>query len=103
MLMVDGRSRSVSWNSCAFAGHRQSPLTPSTRSPMFKISNPPHPRAYRFAGGVDVRTVSDRLGHATPGFTLSVYSHAMSGTQEKAAEASSKFLVPAEDSERTRR
>ncbi len=35
----------------------------------------------------------DRLGHATPGFTLTAYAHAMPGTREKAAEASSQLLV----------
>lgn len=45
------------------------------------------------ASGVDVRTVSDRLGHASAGFTLSVYAHALPGTQEKAAQASSTFLT----------
>ncbi len=29
--------------------------------------------------------VSERLGHATVGFTLDVYSHAMPGLQEDAA------------------
>ena len=38
------------------------------------------------ANGVPVGDVSDRLGHANPGFTLSVYRHAVPGSQEKAVE-----------------
>ncbi|MAE80726.1 MAG: hypothetical protein CL695_03975, partial [Chloroflexi bacterium] len=30
--------------------------------------------------------VSDRLGHANPGFTMTVYRHAIPGAQEEAAE-----------------
>jgi len=37
------------------------------------------------ARGVPLRTVSERLGHADPGFTLSVYTHVVPGTQEAAA------------------
>lgn len=35
--------------------------------------------------GVDIRTVSERLGHAEVATTLNVYAHAMPGTQERAA------------------
>ena len=38
------------------------------------------------AKGVPVGDVSDRLGHANPGFTLSLYRHAVPGSQEKAVE-----------------
>ncbi len=31
---------------------------------------------YLIAAGVDARTLADRLGHATPAFTLSTYVHA---------------------------
>jgi len=37
------------------------------------------------ANGVDVLTVSRRLGHATPTITLSVYAHLIHGSDEKAA------------------
>lgn len=39
------------------------------------------------ARGVSLRTVSERLGHADPGFTLSTYTHVVPGTQEAAAQA----------------
>ena len=37
------------------------------------------------ANGVPVGDVSDRLGHSTPGFTLTVYRHSVPGAQEEAA------------------
>jgi integrase len=37
------------------------------------------------AGGLDVVTVSRRLGHASPGLTLNTYSHLFSNTDDKAA------------------
>jgi integrase len=40
-----------------------------------------------FARGVSLRTVSERLGHADPAFTLSTYTHLVPGTQEAAAKA----------------
>jgi integrase len=36
------------------------------------------------ATGIDVRTVSDLLGHVDPGVTLRVYSHAVAGAKERA-------------------
>jgi integrase len=37
--------------------------------------------------GVDIVTISRRLGHATPNVTLAVYAHLFRKTDEKAAEA----------------
>jgi integrase len=37
------------------------------------------------AGGTDVKTIQERLGHANATMTLNVYSHAMPGAQERAA------------------
>jgi integrase len=39
------------------------------------------------AAGVDVLTISRRLGHATPAFTLSVYGHLFANTDAAAAKA----------------
>jgi integrase len=38
------------------------------------------------AGGVDVRTVAGRLGHARPTLTLQTYAHVMEATDRRAAE-----------------
>jgi integrase len=47
---------------------------------------------YLVAAGVDPRTMSDRLGHGSPGFTLSTYAHAVAAAQEEAALAASDLL-----------
>lgn len=46
------------------------------------------------AAGVPAHLVSSRLGHATAGFTLSTYAHALPGQQEAAAEALAAMLNP---------
>ncbi len=38
------------------------------------------------ADGVDIKTVADRLGHATTAFTLSTYVHSIAGKDRAAAE-----------------
>jgi Phage integrase family len=38
-------------------------------------------------GGVHPKVVSERLGHATVGITLDIYSHVIPGMQEEAARA----------------
>jgi integrase len=39
------------------------------------------------AAGVDVLTISRRLGHASPTITLSVYGHLFTNTDDRAAQA----------------
>lgn len=39
------------------------------------------------ASGVDVKTVSERLGHASPSTTLSIYAHVLPGRDQGAARA----------------
>lgn len=46
--------------------------------------------------GVHAKVVSERLGHASVGFTLDIYSHVMSGIQEAAIEGLERFMAPAE-------
>lgn len=43
--------------------------------------------------GVPVKVVSERLGHASPGFTLNVYQHVLPGMQAEAAEVFERLLV----------
>lgn len=45
------------------------------------------------ASGVDYRTVGDRLGHRSPSFTLSTYSHAATQAQEQAAMVANGLLT----------
>ncbi len=39
-----------------------------------------------------VKVISERLGHESPGFTLSQYAHVMPGMQAEAAEAVSALV-----------
>ncbi len=39
------------------------------------------------AAGTDLKTVSQRLGHANAGFTLETYTHVVPGTQDAATAA----------------
>jgi len=43
--------------------------------------------------GIPVRLVSERLGHASAGFTLSVYAHTLPGAQAAAAEDLARILA----------
>ena len=42
---------------------------------------------HRIASGANPRAVADRLGHATPSFTLATYAYAAAKAQEQAAVA----------------
>jgi hypothetical protein len=44
--------------------------------------------------GVNVKVVSEMLGHASVAFTLDTYGHVMPGMQESAAEELDRFLPP---------
>ena len=44
------------------------------------------------AAGVDVVTVSKRLGHSSPTVTLAVYSHLFASNDSKAAKAINEAL-----------
>ena len=47
--------------------------------------------------GIPVRLVSERLGHASAGFTLSVYAHTLPGAQAAAAEDLARVLAGEEE------
>jgi site-specific recombinase XerD len=42
--------------------------------------------------GVDVRSVSERLGHTKPATTLNFYAHALPGRQEAVSEEMDRIL-----------
>ena len=46
-----------------------------------------------FAAGVPVKVVSERLGHATPAFTIDTYQHVLPGMQADAARVFEKLIV----------
>ena len=49
--------------------------------------------SHAVAAGVDIRTVSGRLGHADAGFTLRVYAHQITEAEERAAMTVAKVLL----------
>ena len=49
--------------------------------------------------GVHPKIVQERLGHATIGMTLDIYSHVMPGLQEAAAESFDRLLNPEPENE----
>jgi integrase len=59
----------------------------STRSDGARISSLEFDGASLIAAGVDILTISRRLGHANPKITLSVYGHLYGNTDDKAAQA----------------
>jgi integrase len=46
------------------------------------------------AAGVPVKVVSERLGHATPTFTIETYQHVLPGMQADAARVFEHLIVP---------
>jgi integrase len=57
------------------------------------------------AAGVPVKVVSERLGHAAPGFTIDTYQHVLPGMQAEAARIFEQLVAPdapTEKSEKTR-
>lgn len=46
------------------------------------------------AAGVPVKVVSERLGHAKPGFTIDTYQHVLPGMQASAARVFEQLIVP---------
>jgi integrase len=83
-----------------FSKHDGGPIGPNHFSVMWRRAVPQvtfhalrHSHASALiAGGVDVVTVSRRLGHSNPTITLGVYAHLFSETDTKAAAAIEKIL-----------
>jgi integrase len=62
--------------------------------PRVRLHDLRHSHAsHMLAAGVNARVVSERLGHATVGFTLSVYAHVLDGQQAEAAEAVARLVA----------
>ena len=45
------------------------------------------------AAGIPIKVVSERLGHANPGFTMATYQHVMPGMGAEAADKFSQLLA----------
>lgn len=53
--------------------------------------------SYLARAGVPPKVAQERLGHATPHFTLQVYTHTLAGQQEAAARAVEEFVLGRND------
>ncbi len=70
------------------------PLLKRLGLPRIRLHDLRHSHATMLlAQGVDIATVSARLGHASRAFTLSTYAHAMATGQERAAEVANLLLT----------
>ncbi|MBN1460977.1 MAG: tyrosine-type recombinase/integrase [Armatimonadetes bacterium] len=67
----------------AFASHVK-----KAKLPAIRLHDLRHTHAtLMLAAGVPVKVVSERLGHSTPGFTMTVYQHVLPGMQREAVQA----------------
>ncbi len=64
--------------------------------PTIRVYDLRHTSASLLLGnGVDLKTVSDRLGHANPTLVLTTYGHSLPGAQEAASRTLEGLLRPA--------
>ena len=49
--------------------------------------------SYLLRAGINPKVVQERLGHATPAFTLAIYSHVLPGMQEEATRRLQERLL----------
>ena len=74
-------SRNV-WNETAWhPALRSAGLTPGRDQGFHQLRH--HYASTLLAGGVDVRSLADALGHADPGFTLRTYTHLMPDSADR--------------------
>ena len=98
-------TRSQTSSKSSTCDHHGEPISPNHLSIMWRRAIAPLPvpkvtlHALRhshasalIAAGVDVVTVSRRLGHGSPNITLSVYAHLMPETDKAAAAAIESIL-----------
>ena len=87
-------------NALVFSNHDGTPISPNCFSVMWGRAVPQvtfhslrHAHASALiSAGIDVVTVSRRLGHSTPTITLGVYAHLFRETDTKAAAAIEQVL-----------
>jgi integrase len=80
--------------STVLANHDGAPLNPDTISKQWErlasgvtLHSLRHTHASMLIGsGMDVLTISRRLGHSTPAITLNIYGHLIAGSDDKAAK-----------------
>jgi len=68
-------------------------LVASTGVPRIRLHDLRHTHAsHLLLAGINVKVVSERLGHASASFTLDTYAHVMPGQQAEAAAAAAALL-----------
>jgi integrase len=68
-------------------------LVKETGLPRIRLHDLRHTHAsHLLLAGVNVKVVSERLGHASVSFTLDTYAHVMPGQQAQAASAAAALL-----------
>jgi integrase len=64
--------------------------------PVIRLDDLRHtPGTLLIKAGVPVKVVSERLGHATPAFTIDTYQHVLPGMQADAARVFEQLVVSA--------
>jgi integrase len=70
-------------------------LIDATDVPVIRLHDLRHTHAtHLLMAGVNVKVVSERLGHSSVSFTLDTYGHVMPGQQAEAAAAAAALLLP---------
>jgi integrase len=77
----------------SFAGILPSRVCRSRKLPLVRFHDLRHTHASQLiAAGINILTISRRLGHAKPSVTLDVYGHLIQGQDALAAAAIAKVL-----------
>lgn len=72
-------------------------LVAAAKVPAIRFHDLRHTHAtLMLLAGVPVKVVAERLGHASPGFTLSTYAHVLPGQQAAAASAFADIVASAQ-------
>ena len=82
-----------------FGGRAEETDPPKGRHRASARSNHTH-ATILLMNGVPVKVVSERLGHASPAFTMGVYQHVLPGMQAEAAELFAEVLRQAAERKR---
>ena len=56
---------------------------------------------FMISAGVDVRTVSGKLGHSRTGTTLDIYSHLVTASEKKTADTMEQFLTETKNQQKS--
>lgn len=74
-------------------------LVGATDLPVIRLHDLRHTHAsHLLMAGINVKVVSERLGHASVSFTLDTYGHVMPGQQAEAAAAAAALVLPRQQS-----